>query len=246
MFSLFSNKKKSITNVFPSNFVDIHSHLLPNLDDGSKSLNESVLMIKRMMGYGIHKFICTPHVMEGVWENSSYTIKNKLYILKEHLKSENINDIQISAAAEYMLDNNFMKLLEEKDILTLKDSYILVEMPFINAPINLYELIFDIQMAGYKPVLAHPERYLFLHQKYSEYDKLKNAGCLFQLNLLSLSNFYGKEVNSNAVKLLKEGFIDFVGSDTHNDFHLEYMEKMQNSKLIKLVQPILEKNSLFS
>jgi len=244
MLSIFK-KKTPLTELFPVDFVDIHSHFLPNIDDGSKSMEESVSLLRRMHSYGIRNIICTPHVMESVWENSSDTIHQKLDALKSHLKSIEFTDITIHTAAEYMLDVNFDHLLKTEKLLTLTDNYILVELSFINAPIHLYETLFNIQIAGYKPVLAHPERYAYFHHDIKEYAKLKAAGCLFQLNLLSLSNYYGSQVTAAAQELLKNQLIDFVGTDTHNHHHLNFLEKIRDAKTMKLIQPILKANSLF-
>ena len=244
MFSFFQ-KKASLIAMFPENFVDIHSHFLPAIDDGSKNMEESVALLRRMQGYGINSVICTPHVMESVWENTSETIQQKLNALNAHLKSIEFTDISVRAAAEYMLDSNFNRLLKAEKLRTLKDNIILVEMSYLNAPIDLYETLFNIQIAGYKPILAHPERYLFFHNHYEEYKKLKEAGCLFQLNLLSLSPYYGKNVQAMAFKLLKDHFIDFVGSDTHSHKHLDFLETITDKKIIKLIQPVLEKNEIF-
>lgn len=244
MFSFFQ-KKMPLTDLFPADFVDIHSHFLPNIDDGSKSMDESVALLKRMHGYGIKQIICTPHVMESVWENSSETIQQKLEALQLHLKNIAFTDISIYAAAEYMLDANFDRLLKTEKLRTLKDNYILVELSFLNPPVNLYETLFNIQIAGYKPVLAHPERYSYYHYDFAEYTKLKAAGCLFQLNLLSLSNYYGKEVQTMAVKLLKHQLIDFSGTDTHKHHHLDYLEKVVDGKLLKLLEPVLKANAFF-
>ena len=156
-----------------------------------------------------------------------------------------MKDITIHAAAEYMLDSNFNKLLEEKKLLTLKDDKLLIEMSYFNAPVNLYEILFKIQIAGYSPLLAHPERYSFYHQKYNEYKKLKDAGCLFQLNLLSLTAHYGGKIQNIALKLLKDNMYDFVGSDTHNNRHLNTLEKINDHKVIKLIEPLLSNNIQF-
>ena len=244
MFSFFQ-KKTPLIELFPTDFVDIHSHFLPAIDDGSKSMDESVALLRRMHGYGIKQIVCTPHVMESVWENTSETIQQKLDALNAHLKSIEFTDISIRAAAEYMLDANFDRLLKTEKLRTLKDNYILVELSFFNAPVNLYETLFNIQIAGYKPVLAHPERYSYYHNDFSAYQKLKDAGCLFQLNLLSLTHYYGKSVQSIAFKLIKDDFIDFVGSDTHSHKHLDFLETITDRKIIKLVKPLLEKNVLF-
>jgi len=244
MFSFFQ-KKTPLISMFPLNFVDIHSHFLPNIDDGSKSMDESVALLRRMQGYGIKHIICTPHVMESVWENSSETIQQKLAALQTHLKSIDFTDITLRAAAEYMLDTNFDHLLKTEKLLTLKDNYILVELSFISAPVNLYEMLFNIQIAGYKPVLAHPERYSYFHNDFTAYTKLKAAGCLFQVNLLSLSNYYGSSVTSVAQVLLKQQMIDFAGTDTHKHHHLDFLEKIDHGKTLKLMEPVLKANAFF-
>ncbi|MCF6168243.1 CpsB/CapC family capsule biosynthesis tyrosine phosphatase [Lutibacter sp.] len=245
MLSFFNHKKVSITTLFSNEFVDIHSHLLPSIDDGSKSMDETIALLIKMHSFGIQNFITTPHIMEGVWENAKDTILPKLTAVKKELIARNLTDISIHAAAEYMLDSNFNILLEQRQLLPLKENKILVEMSYINPPVNLYEILFNIQIAGYQPVLAHPERYLFFHKKYKEYSKLKEAGCLFQLNLLSLSNYYGKDTHKIALQLLKDNLIDFVGTDTHNKRHLSYLESIDNPKILKLIAPIIKNNAEF-
>jgi len=144
-----------------------------------------------------------------------------------------------------MLDANFDHLLKTEKLRTLKENYILVELSFISPPVNLYETLFNIQIAGYKPVLAHPERYSYFHSSMEEYLKLKAAGCLFQMNLLSLSNYYGTKVHSVAIDLLKQQLIDFTGTDTHNQQQLDFLENIGSTKTIKLIQPILGANAFF-
>lgn len=231
--------------MFPADFVDIHAHILPNIDDGSKSMEESVALLRRMHGYGIKQIVCTPHVMESVWETASETIQRQLDALNSHLKRIEFNDITVRAAAEYMLDANFDRLLKTEKLRTLKDNYILVELSFLIAPVNLYETLFNIQIAGYKPVLAHPERYSYFHNSKDDYLKLKAAGCLFQMNLLSLSSYYGSKVRSVAIHLLKHQLIDFTGTDTHKQQHLDFLEKIDSRKTLKLVEPVLKANAFF-
>ena len=192
--------------------------------------------------YGIKNFITTPHVLGDVYPNSSQTIKEKLIEVQNELKRQNITDITVSAAAEYMMDEQFIELLKKDDILTLKDNYILVEMSYFSAPFNLYEILFDIQLKGYKPILAHPERYNFYHNDFENYYKLKKAGCLFQLNLLSLTPQYGKNVQKTSTKLLQEGFYDFVGTDTHHLKHLELLKTIGTEKIKNSISHLLENN----
>lgn len=240
---LFKKKEVPLTEFFSENFVDIHSHLLPGIDDGAKNLKHSLELILKMYSYGIKNFITTPHVLGDVYPNSTIVIKNKLKEVQLALKDKGYSDININAAAEYMMDEQFSERLQKNDILTLKDNYILVEMSYFNAPINLYEILFEIQLKGYKPILAHPERYNFYHNNFESYYKLKKAGCLFQLNLLSLTEQYGKNVQKTSEKLLKEKLYDFVGSDTHHNDHLELLKRISNKKNLEKIKHLLKNNS---
>lgn len=241
MFFLKS-KEISLNEFFPEGFIDIHSHLLPGIDDGAKDLENSIALIQKMVSYGIKNFITTPHVLGDVYPNSSATIKAKLEEVKNELIRKNITDISISTAAEYMMDEQFSDLLEKRDILTLKDKYILVEMSYFSPPINLFDILFQIQLKGYKPVLAHPERYNSYHNNFQIYYKLKKAGCLFQLNLLSLTEQYGKGVQKTAEKLIKENVYDFVGTDAHHMNHLQLLKKVGTKKNLKNILHLLENN----
>ncbi|MGY5352601.1 tyrosine-protein phosphatase [Wenyingzhuangia sp. IMCC45533] len=236
------NKKISLSELYPSNYVDIHSHLLPGIDDGAKDIEDAIDLIEKMKIHGIKNFRVTPHVLGDVWENSSTTIKETEALLKKELRERNLEEINIHAAAEYMMDHNFSKLLEEDDILPLKDKYILVEMSFFNPPFNLDDILFQIQLKGYIPVLAHPERYAFYHSNFDAYKKLIDAGCLLQLNILSLTEQYGDKITKTALKLLKEGLYTFVGSDTHHKRHLKLSEKLGTQKTKKLLTPLFENN----
>lgn len=228
MFSIFKSKEY-LADLIPDNHIDIHSHLLPGIDDGAATLEISVKLFAEMKKLGFSDFICTPHVMQSIWENTAETIstakseiENSDFFLNENFK--------IRHAAEYMMDSSFSEKVKTKELLCLKDNYVLVEMSYTNPPIQLFDIIFEMQCAGYKPVLAHPERYNFFHRSMDAYDKLKNAGCLFQLNLLSTVNYYGPAVAACADKLLKKGHINFCGSDVH---HLKHTESFYNKIVIK-------------
>ena len=241
----FKKKEIPLINFFPDGFVDIHSHLLPGIDDGAKNIETSIALITKMRSYGIKNIITTPHVLGDLYQNSSDTIKDKLREVQAALQRKNITDVTINAAAEYMMDEQFSELLEKNDILTLKDNYVLVEMSYFSAPINLYEILFEIQVKGYKPVLAHPERYSFLHNDFNHYYKLKKAGCLFQLNLLSLTEQYGKGVQKISEKILKENLYDFVGTDTHHNNHLELLKKIGTKNNLEKIKHLLDNNKKF-
>ena len=144
-----------------------------------------------------------------------------------------------------MLDEQFPNILEEGDLLTLKDNLVLVEMSYFSPPINLFEILFQLQLKGYKPILAHPERYNSYHNDFRMYQKLKNAGCLFQLNLLSLTEHYGKYVQKTSEKLLKENMYDFVGTDAHHLNHLKLLQKVGTNRNLKNLKQLINKNQIF-
>ena len=231
---LFFNKNKVILkDLIPDNHIDIHSHLLPGIDDGAQTIEDTIFLQNSLKNMGISNFITTPHIFSGFWDNT----KDKIIALELETNLNLNNRPPLKAAAEYLMDDHFVSLFQKEEILTLKDKHVLVEMSYLNPPIQLFDIIFDLQIAGYKPVLAHPERYTFYHNNFEAYRKLKNSGCLFQINLLSTVGYYGKEVTQTAEKLLKQGLIDFVGSDVH---HKKHIESFENKILIKDLQPLKE------
>jgi protein-tyrosine phosphatase len=244
---LFLQKKKiPLTSFFKNDFIDIHSHLLPGIDDGAKDLDASIALIEKMSSYGIKNLITTPHILGDVYPNTPAIIKSKLKEVKDELLKRNITDISIDAAAEYMMDAQFSAIIEKDEkLLTLKDKLVLVEMSYFSAPINLYDVLFQLQLKGYKPVLAHPERYHFYHTDFKSYYKLKQAGCLFQLNLLSLTDHYGKSVQKTAKKILNEKLYDFVGTDTHHQNHLEILLKIGTKSNLEKIKVLIENNKRF-
>ncbi|AWH86960.1 histidinol phosphatase [Flavobacterium album] len=219
--------------------------MLPGIDDGATDEENSLTLINTLKGYGFSQFITTPHVLTGVWNNTKQGITTKEASTKDFLGKKDITN-PFKAAAEYLIDDTFQKLLKAEELLTLKDNYVLVEMSYLNPPMQLYDVIFELQLAGYKPVLAHPERYMFYHFKEEEYKKLKRAGCLFQINLLSVTGYYGRPVFDICKKLLDNNMIDFAGSDVHHERHTEAFKNpvllKQTDNLIKA----LNNNSLFS
>ncbi|MBC7606914.1 MAG: histidinol phosphatase [Burkholderiales bacterium] len=220
----FIIKKPFLKDLLPGNHIDIHSHLLPGIDDGAQTIEQSILLVSALQDIGVEQFITTPHVMKSVWENSKIGIETTLAKTLPDLNALAQN-FSFKAAAEYLLDSNFVKLFQNETLLVLKENYVLVEMSYINPPIQLYDIIFELQVAGYQPVLAHPERYAFYHHNFKEFEKLKHAGCKFQLNLLSTVGYYGIDVAKTSEKLLKKGMIDFVGSDVHHENHLNGFSK---------------------
>lgn len=218
MLHYFSNKPY-LRDLIPDNHLDFHSHLLPGIDDGAKTLEDTLALVTALQKIGCTQLITSPHVMKNVWDNTRQGILDKLDETNSNLRQHSIN-LQLQSGAEYLMDGNFIELFQNEPLLTIKENQVLVEMSYINPPIQLYDIIFDLQVAGYKPILAHPERYLFYHSNFAEYEKLKHSGCAFQLNLLSTVGYYGTAVAETAKKLLKKGLIDFAGSDVHHLHHI--------------------------
>ena len=235
MLSLFNWKKSDVDGL---SFLktDLHSHLLPGIDDGSPDMERTISHIKELSSLGYKKLITTPHVKAGIYPNTPQLITEILQQVREKLKEQNI-DITIEAAAEYLLDEDFENLVKKREILTFGEkNYILIEISFIAPPLNLNEIIFTLKTQGYMPVMAHPERYGYWFNDLNKIAYLKEIGCLLQLNLLSLSGYYGKEVKQTAFKLLEVGLIDFVGTDLHHERHLINLKQMaKDQKIIKLL-----------
>ncbi len=241
----FNTTKPVLKNLIPCNYVDIHSHLLPAIDDGAKNYEDTQFLILELKKIGFLEFITTPHVMEAVWQNSTEKIKQVLNDTKASLLENKIEN-QFSSGAEYMMDNGFVKLFETEKLRTLKDNFVLVEMSYLNAPLNLYEVLFQLQIAGYTPVLAHPERYVFYEKNLNEFTKLKNAGCLFQMNLLSSIGYYGTNVTKIADYILKNNMYDFVGSDVHHAKHVASFNNKVILKNSKLFENVILQNKFFA
>jgi len=214
MFNFF-NKKSHVDNLEWLG-VDIHSHLLPGLDDGSPDLATSIRLIGNLTGLGFRKLICTPHIFTELYPNSDKTILPALSAVQSAVADAKIN-VTIDAAAEYMVDETFEVKVPH---LTLPGDFILVEMSYLNETPNIEQIIFELQIKGYKVILAHPERYLFYHLEKQRFDRLNDQGVCFQLNLLSVSGYYGKEVKKAAEYLLEKKYYDFAGTDLHHDKHL--------------------------
>lgn len=220
MFSIFKKKSTPVTDISWLG-VDIHSHLLPGIDDGAKDIEESVSYIKRLEALGFTKLICTPHIFTELYPNTKETILPALAKLKDALSAQG-SKVDISAAAEYMVDDTFVVKAEH---LVLPGNHLLIEMSYLNETPNIEQVIFDLQIKGYIVILAHPERYNFYHNSHERYHRLKDMGCLFQLNLLSILGYYGKPVKIAAEYLLEKKSYDLAGTDLHHDKHLNVLEK---------------------
>jgi tyrosine-protein phosphatase YwqE len=206
--------------------VDMHSHLIPGIDDGSKSMEESLDLVRRLAGYGLEKIITTPHIMSEYYRNTPEIIGMGLEDLRKAVKAEGIT-IEIEAAAEYYMDEIFLeKVKDGEKMLTFGDGYILVETGFINKPQMLLDTIFHLEMAGYKPILAHPERYQYLIADKKLQEELIDRRLLFQVNLLSLTGFYSKQVKDFGEMLVERDVVSLLGTDCHNARYLDMLETL--------------------
>lgn len=234
--NIFFKKRKETLQDLSFLKVDFHSHLIPGIDDGVKDYDEALFLIKELSVLGIEKIITTPHVMSDYYKNSPGIIENGLYKLKNEAKANNIPVI-IEAAAEYMVDDGLEEKLKKKDILHFGQNYVLIELSTLTPPYHLKKIVFDLQIEGYKVILAHPERYGYWYNDLSNFEELKNRNVFFQVNIVSLANFYPEPTKKHAETLINEGMVEFLGSDIHNHQFLRAIKESFSSKvLIDLVQ----------
>lgn len=243
MFSFFKSKP-ILKNLIPEGFVDIHSHLIYGIDDGAKTIEDTKYIISSMQDLGFEQAIATPHTTPLVWENTREGILDQYQSVQKQLPQET-KAIELRVASEYLMDESLLPHIENKELLTLKGDYVLVEMSYMNPPIQLMDILFQLKSNGYDIVLAHPERYNFYHQNTAMYKKLKKAGCLFQMNLLSVTGYYGKHVLEAANYLLQHGLIDFVGSDIHHEKHIKGFDAKVEVKAIEFFTQAINNNQEF-
>jgi len=203
----------------------------------------SISYIKELQQLGYRKIITTPHILSGLYPNTPDVILSGLDNLKKELAALQI-DIEVHAAAEYFIDEYFQTLLREKQpLLTLKDNLVLVEVSMLTAPLDLQDVLFEMQMQHYQPVLAHPERYIYLRSRIEYFDELKNAGAQFQLNLLSLTGYYGAHARDLAEYLLEKGMYDYAGTDLHGHRHLEKLKTLSSTPFYAILKEANLKNA---
>ncbi|MGB3465787.1 MAG: CpsB/CapC family capsule biosynthesis tyrosine phosphatase [Cyclobacteriaceae bacterium] len=215
MLGLFNRKK------LPPLKVDLHSHLIPGIDDGCKTMEDTLSLLTRLSEAGIEKVYTTPHIAMEFYPNTPEIILSGLKEVRKAIEKHRIN-IKIEAAAEYYMDQHFLRMLkEDQPLLTLQDQYLLFETPFLNKPPFFDEVIFQMTAKGYIPIFAHPERYQYLGEEPDLLKSLKERKVLLQVNAGSLIGYYSKDIKKTAFKMLKNNMIDFLGSDIHNRRHLD-------------------------
>jgi len=240
MFSFF--KKKKIFVTAPCLNVDLHSHLIPGIDDGSQSMEESLTLLKGLESIGYKKVITTPHIMLDSYKNTPEIIHAGLNDLRAAAQKEGIN-VEIEAAAEYYLDDGFYDLFEKGEMMTVEGEYLLFETSYVSKPLNFEEMIFKISSSGYIPILAHPERYRYVKDPEKEFGRLRELGVRLQVNLNSFGGHYGSIAKEHAEFLNKAGWIDFLGSDVHHKKHVSSLAKIVRSELYS---EILQNNTILN
>lgn len=234
----FFNKKHTIAaSGILAGAADHHSHILPGVDDGVETMDEALRILATYEALGIKHLWLTPHIMEDIPNTPQ-----KLTARFNELKAAYKGNITLQLAAEYMIDNHLRKLLSDsKELLPIGNGgkHILVETSYYNAPIRMRETLQQIKSLGYYPLLAHPERYMYLDN--AEYRKLHDEGVKFQLNLASLAGGYGKTVKKKAEWLLANGLYSVAGSDLHSEDSIEFITKCKLSKRhIEQVKQLLQ------
>jgi len=240
---LWGHKNSSAAFDYSLLKADMHSHLLPGIDDGSPDIETSLKLVKGLIDLGYKKLITTPHIMQDMYPNKKEIVLEKYEALKKNVVNAGLS-VELGIAAEYFLDDNFKKILASKEpLLSFGDGLVLVEFSMASEPFDLKELLFEMQMQGYQPVIAHPERYIYQERNKEFFEKLKIAGYFFQLNIMSLAGAYGKTVNELAKYFIKQQYYELAGTDLHNAHHLEHL---QNHSIVHGLKELLDSGKLLN
>ena len=240
--NLFNSTKELNPILLDSLKADMHSHLIPGVDDGAKDMDDSISLIRKLKFFGFSHFITTPHIMSDIYPNTKEGLTRSADELKEELARKNI-DVTLELGAEYFLDQHFLDLIKKRELLTFSDNYLLFEMSFVDESPLLQECIFELQSAGIKPILAHPERYTYLHGKFEKYEELAEQGVHLQLNINSVTGHYSPQTAKVSEKLIENNLISYLGTDCHHQGHLELLNKAVRHPLI---HKLIEKNLLLN
>jgi len=244
MLNWFKEKKQApVSATFQILGADMHSHLLPGIDDGAKTMEDSLALIRSLSAMGYTRLITTPHIYKEYYPNTPDIILGKLEQVRQAVAEAQI-DVTIDASAEYFLDEHFEQLMEADLLLPLPGNHLLVEMSFFAPYPKLHDVIFRLRTRGYRPILAHPERYLYYAGDIEQFENIRNYGCLLQVNLLSLIGHYGKPIKTLAFKLLERGWVDFLGTDMHHAGHAERLNTLlQGPEIARILGKYEFKNS---
>lgn len=242
MLKIFSKSKQEKADLSILG-TDMHSHLIPGIDDGAQDIVASVELIKGMADLGYKKLVTTPHIMWDMYKNTKETILPGLDRVRKAVQLEGLQ-VEIQAAAEYFIDDYMGELLNKKEpLLPISGKMVLVEFSMAFPSLTIKNTLFDMQMQGYQPILAHPERYIYLENAKSFYDELKGIGCFFQINLLSLTGYYGRTVTELAHYLIKKGYYNLAGTDLHN---MQQLQRLHDPSLTNGLKKLMESCTLIN
>jgi len=236
MFNWFKRKE---TPKLPFG-TDVHCHLVPGVDDGSQTVEKSVMLLRHMQRWGVTRIIPTPHVTEDTFENTPAIIDPAYRALTAGADEAGVDIELLSPSGEYRIDSFFLNCLDKGLVRPLRGSYLLVENGFSIEPWNIESLIFDLAVKGFKPILAHPERYRYYHSEPERYRRLHDSGLLMQCNLLSFTGYYGKDIRNMAHWMLDNDLIDFLGTDLHGMTHVQAIERYMSTSAFRHLSKILE------
>ena len=227
MFGAFNKRAPADFGILRA---DMHAHIVPGVDDGAQTLEESLVLLKALQNMGFTHVFGTPHISPDLYPNSRDNLLPAAARVLEHLQIRDIQ-LQVGLAAEYYLDEHFEALLHNQALLTLPGNYALFEMSCFFAWPGLTRTLFEMIVKEYRPILAHPERYPYFQGKhFCLLEELHHRGCFFQVNLLSFHGAYGRESRQCAFQLLEAGLIDFLGTDAHNLQSLSDLEAFRRSR----------------
>lgn len=227
MFNLFKKKPKPEARLFYH--TDVHSHILPGVDHGAQTIDDSLAMLEEEISMGINRVMCTSHVTAETFENTPETLNAAYEKLKAAVAEEGL-PVEVFVSAEYRLDEYWNSEYAKGHVVPMPDNYVLLENSFVQELIEIDDMLFELRVKGYKPILAHPERYLYYYHRRDRYEKLHSFGTKFQINILSLTNYFGSVAKENALWLMSHKMVDMLGSDMHNLEHARIIKDYICSK----------------
>lgn len=234
-----SKKTVFFADLFNTNFIDIHNHLLPGIDDGSKSIEYTNRMIEAMQNLGIKSAIATPHTFPGLWNNTKESIANAFASIT--------NPFIQNYSSEYFADSYLLDLANDNQLITLPDNHLLVEFSLFSPPVDgVMDVFFNLKLKDFNLILAHPERYTYWEKNISFFENLKAFDLSFQLNALSLLGYYGEDCKKLAEFLLQNDFYDFLGTDFHSMRQIDFLKNTSFPKKFEnKIEILIESNLKF-
>lgn len=226
MFNIFKRNNKDVKLFY---HTDVHCHILPGVDHGAKNIQDGIELLKADMDMGIKRVILTPHVTSETFENTPETLNAAFAIFKEAVKEAGL-DVELHLSAEYRIDDYWQKEYAAGHVIPMPGNYVLLENSFAQELIGSEQMMFELRCKGYYPILAHPERYSYYGHNRERYEKMHRTNVKFQLNILSLTGYYGHSVQDTARWLVKQGLVDMIGSDIHHLEHAEIIKDYLRSK----------------